>query len=137
MYNVGIIAGSFDLLHPGYIRMFKESKEICKRLVIALQDDPTLDRPQKCKPVQTWEERKEILDSVKYIDEILYYSTESDLLKILETYRYDVRILGGDYIGERFNGDHLEKPIYFCSRNHKYSLTNLKSKIAQSFSIKI
>ena len=134
-YERGLIAGSFDILHPGYVRMFKEAKErACSHLIVALQDDPTLDRPSKLKPVQTWEERREILESIKWIDEIWYYSTEQDLLNLIEKNKFtiDVRILGADYIGRGFTGDGYKIPIYYCQRNHEYSTTSLKRAIANS-----
>jgi glycerol-3-phosphate cytidylyltransferase len=128
----GIIAGSFDLIHPGYVRMFKEARNVCDHLTIALQDDPTIDRPQKCKPVQTWEERSEILLSIRFVDQVARYSTERDLRVLLGSTPYDVRILGSDYVGKRFTGDDLEKEVYYCSRSHGYSLTDLKRKIVSS-----
>jgi len=131
----GLIAGSFDVIHPGYVRMFRESKErACNHLIIALQDDPTIDRPSKLKPVQSWEDRKEILESIKWIDEIWYYSTEQDLMNLIGKNRQniDVRILGADYIGKRFTGDRYEIPVYYCERNHKYFTTSLKQAIANS-----
>ena len=131
-YPIGLIAGSFDLIHPGYVRMFKESKENCTYLIIALQDDPTIDRPNKCKPVQTFDERKEILQSIRYVDEVIGYSTENELLELLKTTLYDIRFLGGDYVGKSFTGDILEKSVYYCERNHSYSLTLLKKNIAIS-----
>ena len=70
--TIGIIAGSFDFIHAGYIRMFKDAKSICDHLIIALQGDPTIDRPHKCKPVQSIEDRREILESIKYVDEIKF-----------------------------------------------------------------
>ena len=132
MYEIGLIAGSFDLIHPGYIYMFIESKKICNHLVIALQDDPTIDRIYKNKPVQSWEERTLILESLRQIDEVIYYNTESDLAKIFKNFKYDVRILGSDYREADFLGKDLNKPVYFCDRTHNYSLTNLKKKIAES-----
>jgi len=131
-YERGIIAGSFDILHPGYIRMFEESKRVVNYLIVALQDDPTVDRPEKCKPVQSWEERAEILRSLRYVDDVVYYNTEYDLRKLLGSVKYDVRILGSDYLGRRFTGDDLEKPVFYCNRNHQYSLTDLKERIAES-----
>ena len=135
MYEKGLIAGSFDILHPGYIRMFREAKErACSHLIIALQDDPTLDRPSKLKPVQSWKDRKEILESVKWIDEIWYYSTEQELLSLIRDNiaSIDVRILGADYIGRSFTGDEFQNPVYYCERNHAYSTTSLKRAIANS-----
>jgi glycerol-3-phosphate cytidylyltransferase len=132
MYEVGLIAGSFDLIHPGYIRMFNDAKTICKILIVALQDDPTLDRPNKNKPVQSWQERKMILESLRQVDDVIYYSTESELEKIIRNFSYDVRILGSDYKDINFLGKDLDKPVYFCDRTHNYSLTSLKKKIAES-----
>lgn len=135
MYEIGIIAGSFDLLHPGYIKMFKESKQICKTLIIALQDDPTVERSHKCKPVQTWEEREEILSSIRYVDSVLRYTTESELATLLSGTPHDVRILGEDYLGKPFTGDFLKKKVYYCKRDHNYNLTSLKQKIVSSVCI--
>jgi len=132
LFKRGLIAGSFDILHPGYVRMFKESKAICEYLIVALQDDPTVDRPTKCKPVQTWSERKEILESIKFIDEIVRYNSEKDLLAILDSINYDVRILGDDYREKNYTGKSLNKPVYFCQRNHAYSTTKLKTLISES-----
>ena len=136
MYEVGIIAGSFDLIHPGYIKMFDEAKQVCRHLIVALQTDPTLDRPDKCKPVQSWEDRRDILRSLRQVDEVIPYSTEESLRKLLGETPYDIRILGSDYVGKRFTGDDLQKSTYYCNRNHDYSLTDLKRKIAESMKIR-
>jgi glycerol-3-phosphate cytidylyltransferase len=132
MYERGLIAGSFDILHPGYIIMFNEAKSVCRHLIVALQTDPTLDRPDKCKPVQSWDERRDILLSLRQVDEVIPYSTEESLRRLLGSTAYDIRILGSDYIGRRFTGDDLEKPTYYCNRSHNYSLTDLKTRIAES-----
>lgn len=138
--KIGVIAGSFDIIHPGYVRMFREAKEnACEQLFVLLQDDPTIDRPEKCKPVQTWEERKEILDSIRWVDGIMRYSTETELLDLLRENidSIDVRILGEDYVGKDFTGSELNIPLYFCKRNHGFSTTGLKNKIAKSMGYKI
>lgn len=132
MKRVGLIAGAFDLIHPGYIRMFKEAKQVCDHLIVALQDDPTLDRPYKLKPIQTWNERKEILSSIVYVDEILSYSTESDLLELLKETKFDLRILGADYEGKSYTGSELGHNTHYCQRSHGYSTTALKKKIHDS-----
>jgi glycerol-3-phosphate cytidylyltransferase len=125
----GIIAGSFDLIHPGYVRMFKESKEYCDYLIVALQDDPTFERPNKCKPVQTLSDRKEILTSLKYVDEVLTYSSEESLHDLLRKTDYDVRILGEEYKNCNFTGKDLGKSVLWIQRRHDYSTTALKEKI--------
>ncbi len=112
--------------------MFKEAKEVCSFLTIALQDDATFDRPFKCKPVQTWEDRQEILLSVRYVNTVIRYSTEVELENLLSSTIHDVRILGADYLEKPFTGDFLNKHVHYCKRNHGYSLTALKKKIAIS-----
>lgn len=125
----GIIAGSFDLIHPGYVRMFRDSKKVCDYLIIALQGDPTIERSNKCKPVHTIKERKEILESIRFIDEIVTYNTESELYELLKNIDYDVRILGVEYKSTNYTGKDLGKAVYWLERPHMYSTTNLKEKI--------
>lgn len=125
----GIIAGSFDLIHPGYVRMFRDSKESCDCLIVALQGDPTIDRPSKCRPVQSLEDRLEILQSIRYIDEILVYNTELELKKLLSETDHDFRILGTDYKDKDYTGRDLKKPVLWIQRDHSYSTTSLKDAI--------
>lgn len=125
----GIIAGSFDLIHPGYVRMFKESKRFCSHLIIALQNDPNIERPNKCRPVHTIEERIEILQSIRYIDEIVTYNTETELYELLKFVDYDVRILGIEYRDKNYTGKDLNKEVIWLDRQHDYSTTKLKEKI--------
>lgn len=139
MSSIGVIAGSFDLIHPGYVRMFREAKEkACDRLIVLLQDDPTIDRPNKCKPVQSWEERAEILLSIRWVDEVWRYSTERELrdLIISKKDQITVRVLGSDYIGKSYTGDDLGVPVYYCDRSHDYSLTELKKRVSKSMTLK-
>ena len=128
-YTRGIICGSFDLVHPGYIRMFKDAKMACDTLIVALQGDPTIDRPGKCKPVQSLDARSEVLKALRYVDDIVTYNTEVELLELLKTVEYDVRILGTDYVNKSYTGIELGKPVYFHERSHNFSTTALKESI--------
>tara|TARA_R110002051_G_scaffold70848_1_gene127695 strand:+ start:1396 stop:2112 length:717 start_codon:yes stop_codon:yes gene_type:complete len=126
----GFIAGCFDLIHPGYIKMWKDAKTVCDYLIVGLQTDPTIDRPDKNKPIHSLEERYEMLSSIKYIDEIIIYETEEDLYKLLKEMRLDIRILGTDYKNRNdYTGNDLDIPVYFHERNHHWSATNLREKI--------
>ena len=131
-YKKGLIAGCFDVIHPGYIKMFQDAKKVCQHLIIALHSDPTIDRPEKNKPVQTIGERKFILESIKYVDEIVTYDTEKDLYSLLNTLELNVRILGTDYKNKSFTGDDLNIPIHFHERDHEWSSTDLKTRIKNS-----
>jgi glycerol-3-phosphate cytidylyltransferase len=126
----GIVAGAFDLIHPGYIRMFEECKRYCNYLTIALHEDPSFDRPHKLKPVQTLYERIEILKSIKYIDNVITYQEEETFLSYLDS--YDVRFLGDDYKDGSYTGRDKDIKIIFVSRDHGYSTTKLKTKIYES-----
>tara|TARA_Y100000310_G_scaffold163309_1_gene163156 strand:- start:7332 stop:8045 length:714 start_codon:yes stop_codon:yes gene_type:complete len=125
----GFLAGSFDLIHPGYIKMWKDAKTICDYLIVGLQTDPTLDRPSKNKPIHSIEERYIMLSAIKYIDEIIIYETEKDLYELLTKLNLDIRILGSDYQDVKYNGYDLNIPIHFHERNHNWSATNLRKKI--------
>jgi glycerol-3-phosphate cytidylyltransferase len=132
--KVGLLAGSFDIIHPGYIKMFKDAKRVCDYLIVALHEDPSQDRPHtKIKPVHTSDEREEILLSIKYVDEIIRYQTEEDLYLILERLNIDFYIIGDDYKNKRYTGEDLNLPVYFHKRDHNYSTTNLKKKIAENY----
>jgi glycerol-3-phosphate cytidylyltransferase len=129
-YAVGITCGSFDLIHPGYVRMFRDSKTICETLVVALQGDPTIDRPNKCKPVQSIDDRIEVLSAIAYIDHIVTYNIEAELLQLLKDVNHDVRILGSDYRdNSSYTGAILGKPVYYHERDHEYSTTALKEAV--------
>ena len=128
--KIGFTCSCFDLLHTGHIIMLKDAKEQCDYLVIGLQTDPTIDRPDvKHKPIQSLKERNIQLEAVKYIDKIIIYETENDLYKLLLDLNPDIRILGSDYKGKSFTGDDLDITIYYHERNHDYSSTNLRQKI--------
>ena len=126
---IGFTAGNFDLLHPGYIYTFEEAKRHCDYFMIFLQRDPSETRNTKYKPVIPLYERYKTLMSVKYIDEVVTYQTEEDLVKLIEFYKPDVRILGDDYIGKRFTGDHLPIKVIYTTRSHDWSTTKIKDLI--------
>ena len=126
----GFTCSCFDLLHAGHILMLQDAKSRCDKLIVGLQTDPTIDRPDtKNKPIQSLEERRIQLEAVKYISEVFIYDTEEDLYKKLLDINPDVRILGSDYIGKSFTGDDLDIEIYYHERKHNYSTTNLRGKI--------
>jgi glycerol-3-phosphate cytidylyltransferase len=134
--TVGFTCGSFDLLHTGHAIMLAECKDHCNYLIVGLQSDPSIDRPNKNKPVQEFKERKIMLESIKYVDEIIIYNTEDDLLQLLKNLinenKIDVRIIGEDWRGKKFTGDKLEVPIVFNKRKHNYSSSNLRERVYQA-----
>tara|TARA_B110000116_G_scaffold203967_1_gene178997 strand:+ start:142 stop:549 length:408 start_codon:yes stop_codon:yes gene_type:complete len=127
---IGFTCSSFDLLHAGHILMLKDAKDQCDYLIVGLQTDPTIDRPNiKNSPVQSLEERKIQLEAVKYIDEIITYTSEEELYLLLKKINPDIRILGSDYKNRKFTGDDLKIEIYYHVRQHSYSSTNLRKLI--------
>lgn len=129
----GVIAGNFDVLHPGYIEMFKEMKKNCTVLTILLHSDPSIERPHKLKPILSVEERKEMLLSIKYIDDIFVYTYEAQLYDLLKLGEFDKRFLGDDYINKPFTGDDLRIPIHYLNRDHGWSTTKFKKLISDSY----
>ena len=131
--RVGIVASCFDLFHAGHILMLMEAKDHCDRLIVALQSDPSVDRPDKNKPVQALSERYIQLEACKYVDQIVPYDTEADLYNLLAGYDWDVRFLGMDYIDRtEFTGSDLDIPIHYCSRRHNYSSSGLRERILKA-----
>ena len=128
----GIIAGNFDVIHPGYVRFFRDAKEnACDWLVVALHVDPTIERPNKAKPILTADERTEILLSLEAVDEVLYYNLESELVDLLASLPEHVRVIGSDYENVNFTGKSLASDIYYHNRDHDWSTTRFKTEIAQ------
>ena len=128
---VGFTAGNFDLIHPGYIYTFEEAKRHCDYFMVFLQRDPSETRFTKYKPVVPLYERYKTLMAIQYIDEVVTYQTEEDLIKLIEFYNPDVRILGDDYIGKRFTGDHLPIKVVYTTRSHGWSTTKIKNLITK------
>jgi len=131
-YDVGIIAGNFDVIHPGYIKMFKECKSYCKQFIVLLHIDPSIERPEKLKPILTKEERTEILTSIKYIDGIAYYTYEKELVDLIKRLSPDIRFLGDDYRGKTYTGFELDIPVHYLNRDHGWSTTKFKKLIADT-----
>lgn len=131
--RVGFTASTFDLLHAGHVMMLREAKDQCDYLICGLQIDPSVDRPKKNSPIQSIVERYTQLSAIKYVDEIVVYSTEQDLLDILEMYKIDVRILGDEYKDKDFTGrevcDRLNIDLYFNNRDHRFSSSNLRQSV--------
>ena len=132
MYNMGVIAGNFDVIHPGYIKMFKECKSYCKQLIILLHIDPSIERPEKLKPILTKEERTEILTSIKFINGIAYYTYEKELVDLIYRLNPDIRFLGDDYRGKTYTGFELDVPVHYLNRDHGWSATKFKKLIADT-----
>ncbi len=131
--RIGLTASTFDLLHAGHVAMLRDAKSHCDWLIAALQVDPKLDRPEKNAPVQSIVERQIQLGAVKYVDEVIIYCTESDLLDIINTYPIDVRILGEEYRQLDFTGkDECRNrgiELYFNKRDHRFSSSDLRTRV--------
>ena len=138
--TVGITASTFDLLHAGHISMLREAKTVCDYLICCLQVDPSLDRPEKNKPVQTLVERWTQLQGVKYVDEIIPYQTERDLEDILQLFNIDIRIIGEEYKNGKFTGRATCAKrgieIYFNKRDHRFSTSDLRNRVHDIETIK-
>jgi glycerol-3-phosphate cytidylyltransferase len=128
--RIGFTCSTFDLFHAGHVMMLKEAKTQCDHLIVGLQMDPTIDRPGvKNKPVQTVLERFIQVQACKYVDEIIPYATEKELMDILTSYQIDVRIIGEEYRDKQFTGYNLPISVYFNSRQHSFSTTELRQRV--------
>lgn len=132
---IGFTAGNFDLIHPGYIYTFEEAKRHCNYFMVFLQRDPSETRFTKYKPVIPLYERYKTLMAIKYVDEVVTYQTEDELIGLIEFYNPHIRILGDDYIGKRFTGDYLPQKVIYTTRSHGWSTTKLKNMITKQTSL--
>jgi len=135
--KVGITFSAFDLLHAGHIGMLREARENCDYLIVGLRTDPTIDRPDtKNKPVQTLVERYAQLNALKFVDEIVPYQTEQDLIDILELFQLNVRFLGEEYKEKEFSGKDVCRrrgiQLHFNKRDHRFSTSNLRERVAKA-----
>lgn len=139
--RTGITFSCFDLFHAGHVAMLQEAKTQCDYLIVGLQTDPTIDRPEKNKPIQSVFERYMQLRACKYIDEIIPYATEKDVEDILLTYPIDVRIIGSDYMDQHFTGKDLcgwkGIEIYYNKRMHSFSTSELRQRVIHAEEIKL
>ena len=140
--RIGITFSQFDMLHAGHIAMLAEAKNHCDYLIAGLQTDASIDRPDsKNPPVQSIVERQIQLAACRYVDEVVVYSTEQDLIDILLTLPIDVRVLGVEYEGKRFTGDDAcwqrGIEIVHNGRDHSFSSTNLRKRVVEAETMKV
>ena len=130
---IGFTCSTFDLLHAGHITMLEEAKHHCDYLIVGLQNDPTIDRPEKNAPIQSIVERQIQLAAVKFIDEIIVYNTEQDLMDLLLTLPIKVRVLGDEYKAKDFTGKDIAKQrgikIVYNGRDHSFSSSSLRKRV--------
>ena len=134
--RIGITFSTFDLFHAGHVSMLKEARQNCDYLIVGLQTDPTIDRPEKNKPIQSVFERYVQLEGCKYIDQIIPYATEQDIIDILLTYQITTRFIGEEYRSKEYTGKELcvDKgiEIYYNKRQHSFSTSELRKRINQA-----
>ena len=134
--KVGFTCSAFDMLHSGHIQMLRDASEQCDYLICGLQTNPSVDRPEKNRPIQTVVERYTQLKAVQYVNEIIPYATEEDLKDILSMYHIDVRILGDEYREKDFTGKEICKrrdiALYFNKRDHRFSSSELRRRVSKS-----
>jgi len=132
--RVGFTASTFDLLHAGHVMMLREAKTVCDYLIVGLQTDPTIDRQEKNKPVQSLLERYIQLNAIEYVDEIVPYQTEQDLEDILNMFPINVRILGEEYKNGKFTGRATCAKrgieLYYNKRDHRFSSSDLRERVS-------
>ena len=128
----GITFGAFDLFHAGHVLMLEEAKTVCDYLIVCIQSDPSLDREEKNKPVQSIIEREIQVSGCRFVDEVIIYDTEVDLLNIIDEVDWDVRILGEEYKDKDFTGrDQTLERCHFNKRPHTFSSSELRKRVSK------
>ena len=131
--KIGITCSSFDLFHAGHVKMLEEAKQQCDYLIVALQTDPTIDRPEKNKPIQSIVERYVQVNACKWVDEIVPYTTERDIEEIFLAFNLDYRFIGVEYADKHFTAKDIcqerDIEIIYNSRDHDWSSSELRKRI--------
>ena len=126
--KVGFTCSTFDLFHAGHVAMLEEAKKQCDHLIVGIQTDPTIDRPEKNKPIQSLIERQLQVRACKFVDETIVYETEADLIILLQTLPIDVRILGVEYKNKDYTGKGIVN-AYYNKRSHSFSSSELRQRM--------
>lgn len=126
--KVGFTCSTFDLFHAGHVAMLEEAKKQCDHLIVGIQTDPTIDRPEKNKPIQSLIERQLQVRACKFVDETIVYETEADLIILLQTLPIDVRILGVEYKDKDYTGKGIVN-AYYNKRSHSFSSSELRQRM--------
>ena len=129
----GFTCSSFDLFHAGHVSMLREAKEQCDYLYVFLQTDPTVDRPEKNKPVQSIHERYIQVDACIHVDEVIPYTTEEDLLDLINLINPNIRIIGEEYKEAEYTGKELPIEVYYNSRKHTQSSSSLRERVVSTW----
>lgn len=136
---IGFTCGAFDLFHAGHNVLLRDCKLHCDKLLVGLHTDPTIDRPKKNKPIQTIYERYVQLKNCKWVDDVIPYDTEADLLNLIATTPINIRFLGEDYLGKGVTGyelcEQLGVKTIYLKRRHNFSSSELRERIEKSRSI--
>lgn len=125
----GLIAGAFDILHAGYISMFRDAKLSCVKLTVAIHEDPSIERSEKLSPVQSLEDRVEIIKSIRYVDDVVTYRTEQELEEFIRSGKFNIRFLGDDYRDKAYTAMDADVEIIWIDRSHGISTTLIKDRI--------
>ena len=130
--KIGFTCGAFDLLHAGHVLMLEEAKSQCDYLIVGLQSDPSLDRLDKNRPIQFYDERIIVVKAIRHVDEVVLYDTEEDLVNLLKAIQPDIRIVGTDWKGKPFTGHELPIHVYFNTRDHGWSTSDLRKRVCEA-----
>lgn len=133
--KVGFTCGVFDLYHAGHVLMLKECKENCDYLIVALNKAQNISNeinPGKKKPIYSIEERVLIMESCKFVDEVLVYNSEEELEQILRTKNIKIRFLGEDYKEKKITGSNLGMELYYTNRDHGLSTSLYRKRIVKA-----
>ena len=126
--KIGFTCSTFDLFHAGHVAMLEEAKKQCDHLIVGIQTDPTIDRAEKNKPIQSLIERQLQVRACKFVDETIVYETEVDLITLLQTLPIDVRILGVEYKDKDYTGKDIVN-AYYNKRSHSFSSSELRKRM--------
>jgi len=125
------INGCFDILHRGHIELFKCAKSMGDYLLVAIDSDTRVKQLKgQSRPINNQEDRKLMLESLRYIDEVLVFESPEALANVVNFYSPDLMIVGSEYRDKKVIGSEHAKEIYFFEKINGYSTTRTIQNIS-------
>jgi D-beta-D-heptose 7-phosphate kinase/D-beta-D-heptose 1-phosphate adenosyltransferase len=123
------VNGCFDIIHPGHIEILKYARSRGDLLIVGIDSDERVSILKgKDRPINNQNSRKIILESIRYVDEVVVFSSEIEMCDKLVEKNVDLIIIGDEYIGRKITGSNLCK-VEFFTKIPNLSTTSIVNKI--------
>ena len=125
-----VVNGTFDVLHLGHLKLLEYTRELGYYTLVLIDSDRRVKELKgSTRPINTQEERAEMLRAIKYVDEVKVFDSDQELRDLIREYAPDIMVKGSDYQGKSIIGAEYCKRIEFYEYIKGYSTTEKISSI--------